>query len=798
MNYPDEFNKIPLITKNIKKVYSDIEYDKTHPKIRMLSDMATNSFTEQLISKYLVNFIDFLYNAINSNILLNINDTLIKNKFEKISDEQVFLYFKGGNNFVLLDKIFNRTKEHENIDINNIPKSINDFIKISDNDFSITIIAKNETRFTEIYYCTKILLTNALYDISNSFNMMYYNEIIMGQYSKNNGGDSYPNPPITSNEITNEYVDIKNDLGYYEKYNTCTFFYATFYPFNNNYSKANELNEISKKYDTCTNIYMLTVLEYLRSLYPNYVQNRNIINKINKLLLNKQFFFYNKIYKNNMDGLFESLAKELNKTNLETIYYKQLSPVNERYKIVRKVEQSDLKVTNKVNNLIINTNTLDDPIGMTIIDHNPYPQNPQYVNCNYMTINATVFNNLVTSSHIVDFDLFRLKFDITMTVSERPLVQKITDKTSEWRNVLFNIPSEFVDVSVTKYDDINNSTSTQDYYKDPVGFIVTHLYEYHSLDSTFVMLGYKLITDDLVYTLFKSSSYTPFYVAKYNKRIVRLFYFYSLSILTDVSKGALCRHLTNFKNEFGKVVSSLSNNLTGNTVNKQNINTISNTFKSTFYDHDVTFDNIKFINDGFLIHNLINVKKEYKLLQPLLNLILVYILILENDYTYLLEFTDKYNKMYNIIISEDYDNIYLNFYKFVNECLNNINVCNNTFCLTNPEPDNPIFKNMMTDNEGNKIIYVDNGSYVEYNFIDKDNNSYTIKVNKKHESTVTSQDTTCSKKCSNQYTDEMYCCSEIADKYNQLINDVNNMDNSNPDKPKMTEILKKFLKSRGY
>ena len=49
INYPIEFNKIPLIVKNIKKVYSDIEYDKTHPKIRQLPDTSTSVFTLHLI-----------------------------------------------------------------------------------------------------------------------------------------------------------------------------------------------------------------------------------------------------------------------------------------------------------------------------------------------------------------------------------------------------------------------------------------------------------------------------------------------------------------------------------------------------------------------------------------------------------------------------------------------------------------------------------------------------------------------------------------------------------------------------
>jgi hypothetical protein len=796
MNYPEEFNKIPLIVKNVKKVYLDIEYDKTHPKFRQLPDKTTDAFTALIVKKYLINFIDYAYNAMNTKILLNINDLLEKNKYAKLSDEQIFVYFKGGNNFVLLDRIVNKMKEADEININNIPDSINNFIKISDNDFSISIIAQNENRFNEIYFCVKILLTNSLYEISNAFNYMYYNEVILNQYSKNNG-DSYPNVPTNSSTLIDEYKQIDNELGYYQKYNNCMFFYTAFYPFNNNYEKQNEFQTEMKHYESCNNVFMLTILEYISSLYPNYVKNMNIINKIDKLMLNKQTFFYNKVYKNKINELFKILSEELNKTNLETIYYKPFSSKNEKFKLTRKVNPTDLRINDMPNTMIINTNTLEEPIGMTLLNHKPYEKNPNIVNCNYVTINSGIFNNFISSKHVVDFDLFRIKFNVNITVGDTPLVKRHLDTDNEWKNVALNIPSEFVDVSINKFDDINHTILTTEYYQDPINFINTHYYEFHSPHSTFIMMGYESIANDLINTLFKQSSYTPFYVGKYNKRIVRLFYFYSLAILMHDSNKILCNQLNNLKTELNSIIASLSNNINGNVVNKNNIQLVSDSFKRTFYNNDVTFDNIKYLNNGFLIYNLIDVKKEYELLQPLLNLILVYILILENEHEYVLTFNKKYNDLYNIILDENYDDIYINFYKFVNECLLNINICNNVFCVKNPQSDDPINTNLMSDSDGNKIIKVNKNNVIEYDFIDSNNEFFAININKKDE-TRKNEQITCKKMCHNSYTDEPYCCDSIDEKYNKLIDDIDKMPSTNSDKEKLSEMLRNLLKKRGY
>lgn len=782
MNYPKNFNDVSLLTKNISKKFTKISSNKTNiVEYRQLSDTSTKIYSKIFVKPNMIELVNFIYNTVNSKILININNLLIDNKHDKLNNEHILLYLKGGNNFVILQDLF--TDIFKEMKENSVPSSITDHVEISDNDFSINIITNSEARFNIIYHYVKILLTEALYDITNIFNNMYQNEYKLSKISI-----------VDFNKI------VTQSKKQHKITNNIAEFYINFYKTDDN--KKEEINLITSNVidniDHCNDIYALTTLEYLNSLYSPYNPNLVIIDRITKLLYTLEVRFYNKFYSPNSINQFKTeLANELNKFSPDLIFHNEFQNID--YCVNRKLIPSDIMISNNSNVLIHNTDSIKKPMGIKIINDNPF-LNTGINNTHYITINSLIYNNLTTCGHNINFDLFRAKLNIITTLSNDPAISKInysTDINNEiiktLKPVRIKIPSEFIDVSVSKYDDFNLVLNTNSYYMDPDNFLREHMFEYIDNKHHFTLFNNKLIIRDLIEILFIQPTYAPYYVNKYKKRIVRLFYFYSLELFeVDNSKKKISDNLKLLSESLNKIIISMKTNLNESTVSTQNISNVSDEFQQNFYPWKLTCDVFVNVCKNILPYKIVKTNPEFENIQPLLNFILIYILILENDPTNITKVVEGYNLMYNIIATVKYEEIWLEFYRFLNECLKIINICINIFCESSPKTDDPVYQNIINFDNDSSLIKISDNDIITYTYIINNKPFTFLGSNKIYPQVKTT-------KCTpflNSYTDEIECEELVKEKYNNILNDIVNISDK-PIKDELIYHLNKLVTKRG-
>ena len=83
-------------------------------------------------------------------------------------------------------------------------------------------------------------------------------------------------------------------------------------------------------------------------------------------------------------------------------------------------------------------------------------RNFSYDKYHYVTVNANIFNNLSNAGHLIAFDLYRIKFNVIISnILRTNSINKYNNlgRLNEREN--FGIPSEFIDISVPKFFDLN-------------------------------------------------------------------------------------------------------------------------------------------------------------------------------------------------------------------------------------------------------------------------------------------------------------------------------------------------------
>ena len=851
MDYPEIIDKVPLICKSITRVFNDIEYDKTHNKYRALRDKSTEIFTKYFISnpkvdtehKRLLTFIDYIFNMMNSKVLLNLNSELKNNGFNTMGNEQVFLLFKGGNNLVVLQDIFEKITNRSNFDINSIPSKIKSNIKISDNDFTINIIAEVETRFNEIYFCVKKLLTHSLLEICDIFNNLMFNmqAFKMVRPKENLEFKQHPFDSLSSNQLL-----------------------INFFPFTNNelkqdFSKFEELDNMD--FENCNNVGVLIQAEYIRSCYKNSNQpSVKIINRIEQLLNHKLSFFYDNIYKENEINMFkEELANEVNNmTNPEKLFYDMSGSCINHYKVVKPVEKDNLEFSGVQNTFIYPSNTFNDgKLGTTIDGYMPVSKFRNIQNAHYMSINGTIYGNTTKIGFNINFDLFRIKCNV-LANQEKILYKYCQPNNAEFDNdaifipALFNLPSEFVDVSVGHFDDLNIFPIIEEYYKNPKHFINHHLYEFKNVSPenfrSFTMYSSELIVDDLINTLFRQR-YSPQFDSKYNKRLVRLFYFYCMyNTIKDKSSDNLCKILNLMKTEFMKISNSMSNcvensivvnnsfgsNFASNTSNNDDflikslsnaksllnnhhsINTLNKneqstkqiiggssltnispipSFNTSFYNIPYNFDILVNYSLDKPLFKFVDVKPEYALMQPLLNFILTYKTIYESNANYVTEFAKRYNDIYSIIDNSTSQELFVSFQLFLSECIGILDYCINMFCSEAPHPEDQIYNYVtsVSDEQGtHTLIKTEEDKQTKYSYLVNNEITFSFTV---PNITIANDIETCMSKCKGNDGEDI-CCDDKNKKYETIINEYNKIPNGSVEKEKMKQLLNIFFKSK--
>lgn len=784
----DGFNKIPIIAKSVAKIFNDINYDKTHAKFRIFPDKTTEIFTKHFISnpktdinhKRLLSFVDYIYNVMNFKILTNINEKLKEKGFKTMGNEQIFLMFKGGNNLVLLQDVFDKISNSNNINMNGLPSKIKSNIKISDNDFTLNIITEDEVRFNEIYFCAKELLTISLCEICDTFNGFLWN---MDATKSAKGTPTITFVKNTLDEVRGTDLLIK------------------FYPFTNNFSSQdrNKLKELeSLPFDTCNNTNVLIQSAFIMSCYENY-NNEHLKARIQQLLEYKLTYFYDNIYLDK-NAFKTDLASAINEMiNPDKLYYAISGNNIKHYKILNKIDASNIDFATSGNTFIFNSNTfVDGTLGATLMSYTPSTIGK---NSHYVSINGAVFNNLSKIGHLVDFDLLRIKCNVAVNQSQtlQIYVQPINDDFDAngiFAPSEFKIPSEFVDVSIGKFCHQTTVDIREAYYHNPKHFINSHLYEYKNTTPEsfrcFVMYGSEFIVEDLMLTLFKQGTYTPLYDNKYNKRVVRLFYFYCMFIiLRDKGSNNLCSILNTLKREFQIISTALSANV-GKGSNIQS----TPSFNSTFYDKPFNFEILTNYCLGKPIFKFVDVKHEYELLKPLLNFTLAFKTIFESNYNYIVDFSQQYNDLYNIIDTSSAEEIFVNYLGFISECTGIIDYCINIFCSNSPHPEDQIYNyitDVSTDEGKNTLIKSESENGTKYTYLLNGEEMMSFTVPNK---TVYVNDIEkCTSKCKNA-DDVDVCCDDLNRKYAEILKEFNKLENGSSQKEEMRKVLKLFFEKK--
>ena len=136
-------------------------------------------------------------------------------------------------------------------------------------------------------------------------------------------------------------------------------------------------------------------------------------------------------------------------------------------------------------------------------------------NFHYVYQNSTIKKLRNQSSSVVDFDLLRVKFNVSLSISgvEKPV----------------KVPSEFIDISICNYDD-STLNEFRNHTEEGLG-----LFTIKSDNLMMECYGYSIdfMVHDLIHVLYEQNLFTPWADAKYHKRIKRLNALQMLSYVGD-------------------------------------------------------------------------------------------------------------------------------------------------------------------------------------------------------------------------------------------------------------------------
>lgn len=268
----------------------------------------------------------------------------------------------------------------------------------------------------------------------------------------------------------------------------------------------------------------------------------------------------------------------------------------------------------------------------------------------YLSINQNIFNDLSGANHLISFDLYRIKFNLTL---DNCLKSDNQDSYHNRVNVnnptsIF-IPSEFIDISIPKYFDYNLKKMLKKYLNNPA-VLTDYFSELNSVNvnGTHILrnvkiMSLKYLTEDLLITLFSQNQHNPLLDPKYEKRIYRLFYFYLAYRAQD-----------GIRNGRGRVrIPENFRDLRKFLINSRQLNN----------------NNLELML-GKQISDFFEVKEYIKILGNLINFTVIFD-SLRTDDDLLEKYLKYYNESYNVIERIDLDRFKRNFDVFKNS-LNNI------------------------------------------------------------------------------------------------------------------------------
>jgi hypothetical protein len=546
--------------------------------IRGYRDNSTKSYVESFLrtETVFVNFLDFTFHSLNSSLLTEVNEILISSGKKPLhDDEHVDFLFKGGN---IMNKYFY-------IFENDVRRTINDGefdrikknFAISDVDYGVHIDNVNYDRYVIICDCVIKILSKKLDEITELYDFLFENR---------NNGEVKNTKKKTYFLGTNTTEDI-HDVRLYEN---CELFlielkkYVVNIEFENYENNVNNQNLITRIINEIIddNLYNLSIYEII--LYTNIFQtlqyifntkgdvvslspeNMTInINRLKRGLENKIIIKRNKIIDNNqyindniIDEYKQKICQYLNEkddaNNYKEIDKFRFEKKNDEIvgvKILNELQLGDIEIKKRKNIIISSQNSIPDIRSI-------YNSNPEKYH--YISFNNTISvkkNNGVT----VEFYLLRSKFNTTIN-GEKILKKKIrkdgVSLPEDESNTDLNIPSEFIDISITGFED---STGKMMKNENLMG---SNYLRFGDTSTNTIIKVYNLeeIAYDLEIVLFAQNYFVPWINQKYDKRIMRLVFFIILNYLIkeDVTRGEAFRKINDIINLIGAIKVNLENN----------------------------------------------------------------------------------------------------------------------------------------------------------------------------------------------------------------------------------------------
>jgi hypothetical protein len=541
--------KKPFILTNIVKKFKNLK-DEKNRKIRELKDASTKCFVNIFFddSQILIKFVYWVFHKINCRLMA----------VPCNHDEKIIFFFKGGNIMFLWRKIFEEK-------FGDVDKDISGKTSISDCDFAIYILTKDERRYDHIYSKVKDILIEELEEIGEMFD-----ELLINRPKNRHKNQNRPNTNSSNSE------------------------------FNCDKFKRNE----KKIFD-----------DFFKDFYTKEKIDRLMSDIVIELKKLKGIDFY------------EEKNYEIFKYNIP----------NDDFRIeIYSRESLILRPEDELPNSFSLTNFLNTKI-------------------HYVTINANIFNNLSKAGHLVGFDLYRIKFNIVIDhiLKSKKINLNNFNRLNQQKN--FGIPSEFIDISVSKYYDQNlqklreafyNTDNKNSVINDKFALIGSLSSDSIALPKSILTMQMKYIVDDLLVNLFVQNSFNPLDDSKYEKRLFRIFFFYIGNNLLNKKKIILPYDIFDLKDSGKK-----------------------------FYQHFLSLNNnldINYIKNmkGKSIYNFFNIKSQYNDIGYLLQFTILFNKIIDSD-EILSEFIKYYNDIYNIINNNNLEDFRTKFTKFKQDLSDN-------------------------------------------------------------------------------------------------------------------------------
>ena len=164
-------------------------------------------------------------------------------------------------------------------------------------------------------------------------------------------------------------------------------------------------------------------------------------------------------------------------------------------------------------------------------------------NYHYYTYNSSINVSSNQSMCVVNFDLLRSKLNIVLKNVQMNKPTKIIPTIET-----IKIPSEFIDISISCYEDSGNT------FTDHIGnksMYRINLYNGIDANTNFYIEGYSIsyIIKDLVNMLFNQPPKSPWSDLKYKKRLYRLFFLYRVESINNFQYMDTLETISNHMNQ---------------------------------------------------------------------------------------------------------------------------------------------------------------------------------------------------------------------------------------------------------